>query len=432
MEASADCGHLQIIAAAAISGYSSIQNYVPYTFWHAADSGKIAIINGALNSYRHELLLENAKGIPIFQQHGNEDDNVPAYHSRLLHQILGEASATSKFFELPGKPHWWDGVMTTEPLRDFYRDHLNSDGHGIGRQFELQDFTVVSSAHGDMGPKNGIEILELITPGQLGKIDVKYDRLKSTCTLHTSNVWSFRLPLLFRECGLLSVDGEEFSERPTADFGMTLMSGNDGRWVNGSVLPPLSKRSGRQKGAMDAILRTNGTFDIVYHSPEAKHVALQISRNLCQYYAAGTRILDGYGEAKMWTGSNLISVAVGSDFPSDAHGYHSPIQLVKDRIQITDNFTGRPQGGVHAYESVDGLAAIYLRPLPGERLELVVWGADEEGLDIAARLVPLITGTGQPDFVIIDRSALWKGVEGTLAMGWLDRNWEVTRNSYFS
>lgn len=47
------------------------------------------------------------------------------------------------------------------------------------------------------------------------------------------------------------------------------------------------------------------------------------------------------------------------------------------------------------------MGALFLRPLDGERLELVVWGADVAGLEHAARLVPALTGVGQPDFVIL-------------------------------
>lgn len=180
---------------------------------------------------------------------------------------------------------------------------------------------------------------------------------------------------------------------------------------------------------MDAILRTNGAFHVVHHSPAAKAIALQVSRNLCQYFAADTIISDNYKEASPANG-NVISITIGNDLPRNSYGDH-PIRLFSDRIEIVDNHSGA-RSILHGYGSINGLAAIFLRALPDERLELVVWGVDEASLDIAARLVPLLTGTGQPDFVVADRSMLWKGLEGTLALGWFDGDWEVSRNSYFS
>lgn len=52
-------------------------------------------------------------------------------------------------------------------------------------------------------------------------------------------------------------------------------------------------------------------------------------------------------------------------------------------------------------------------------------------LSQVARLVPLMTGTGQPDFVIADRSAGWRGVDGCV-LGWFDGRWEVRERGGFS
>jgi hypothetical protein len=37
-----------------------------------------------------------------------------------------------------------------------------------------------------------------------------------------------------------------------------------------------------------------------------------------------------------------------------------------------------------------------------------------------------------PDFVIADSTMLWKGIEGTLAMGFFDEHWSVSLNAFFS
>jgi hypothetical protein len=37
-----------------------------------------------------------------------------------------------------------------------------------------------------------------------------------------------------------------------------------------------------------------------------------------------------------------------------------------------------------------------------------------------------------PDFVVTDSTMLWEGVEGTLAMGFLDENWQASSNAIFT
>ncbi|KAK0269661.1 hypothetical protein LTS00_017218 [Friedmanniomyces endolithicus] len=417
----------RIIAAAALSGYSSIQNYVPYSLWRTADPGKTQIAQSALNSYRHELLLENIKAIPVFQQHGEKDDNVPPYNSRLLKQLIYEAEATSDYHEMPGKPHWWDGVMTTEPLKHFLRSQLNTGGPVVAEEPpNLQAFTVVSAGQGTVA-RYGLDILQLLNPGQVGKLRAEYDPLTPSYSISQSNVLSFRIPAWFQECPFISVNGQMLAETPESD-GITsqvVFRHSNGTWLYSSTASDLPPRQGKQLGAMDAILSTRGAFQITHLSPAAQHIALQISRNLCQYFGADTKITNDYNEARAANGSNLITIAIGRDLPTTPE---SPISFSNSRLEIHDQYSPYP----HIYAAANHLAAVWLRPLPDERLDLVVWGADEEGLGIAARLVPLMTGTGQPDFVVADQTMLWKGLEGTLALGYFDVWWKVSRGSYFT
>lgn len=93
----------KVLAAAPVSGYASIQKYVSYELWQPADPRRTAVISASLNSYRHEMLMANARGIPIQQQHGQIDNNVPAYHSRFLAQQLFLAGANSSYNEVEGQ-----------------------------------------------------------------------------------------------------------------------------------------------------------------------------------------------------------------------------------------------------------------------------------------------------------------------------------------
>ncbi|RMX77126.1 hypothetical protein D0869_10116 [Hortaea werneckii] len=413
----------KIIAAAPVSGYSSIQNYVPYTFWRTADPGKDSVIQASLTSYKHELLLENARGIPILQQHGSEDDNVPPYHSRLLSELLEQAGVATEYYEMPGKPHWWDGVMTTKPLRNFYRQVLDAPLKSSSFAHD-NEFAVVSTGQGDMGPKNGVSILSTIASGQLAKIHIVYDPETKDCSLSSSNVHALQLSENFNDCDVIRIDGQQLIESPAISTKGIYLLKEQGIWqaVRKSQLP---SRQASQQGGVNAILKSKGPFYITYLTAPAKKIALQISRNLCQYFAADTVITDDYNQSLDAHPSNLVTVAIGGDLTGILDRANFPIKVFDDHLQILDH-------RLHSYDSHRGLAAAFIRPLPNGRLDLVLWGVDEESLTIAARLAPLMTGTGQPDFVVADRSMLWQGLGGTLALGFFDDEWNVSRNSYFS
>ena len=84
-----------------------------YTLWHGSGLKVMSIVHPSRNSFKHELLAGNLVGLPIFQEHGEIDDNVPVFHSRQMFQLLGEKSIRSSlesieyFNELPSKEHWY-------------------------------------------------------------------------------------------------------------------------------------------------------------------------------------------------------------------------------------------------------------------------------------------------------------------------------------
>lgn len=423
----------KVLAATPLSGYTSISNYVPYHFWRPADPARSAIVQASLNSYRHELLLENARDIPILQQHGSADDNVPAYHSRLMHQLLPQNGAESTYVEMEGKPHYWNGVMTTPPLSRFFETILSRESR-LDANLTIGNFTVVTANPRDTGSKNGVKITGLATPGRLGRVEVRFEEEDSTCNLVTSNVREVQLPARYRQLNSITIDDEVIRLRsPHGSSDITVRRDVHEGWklVNeDGKINQSQARHGRQLGGMDAILRTEGAFQIIAHVSEppkkaVAHAALQISRNLCQYFSADTEIVSEPTSGTNRTG-NVVSNLLAEKVPQTSH--NDAIKIEADRIRIRDAF-----GAIHTYRSRGkGLAAVFLRPLPDERLELVVWGADEASLRIAARLVPTLTGTGVPDFVIADSDMLYEGIEGMLAMGFFGDDWNVSSNAFFT
>ena len=160
-------------------------------------------------------------------------------------------------------------------------------------------------------------------------------------------------------------------------------------------------------GGLDAILRTQGRFTIDNCDRSTMKACLQISRNLMQYYGADAEIVEEAGQTK----GNVVTVIVGDLW--------SKFQREDLPAQVNVGYTSVMRKG--------GGGFICLGRLGRGRLQLIIWGDDAAGLDLMTRLVPTITGAGQPDFVVMDRSARWKGVGGALSMGFFNHDWSRSK-----
>lgn len=411
----------RIIAAVIASGYASIQKYVPYSFWYETDPRRTAIIQATLNSYRHELMLENAKGTSVFVQHGSADDNVPVLHARRMVQLANESGVSVQYTERRGEGHWHDGIMTTEPLKQYYRQQLRKDS---SRDNELK-FDIIVANPADTGSVHGVKIEQLADPGQLGRLRANLTHSQQAHIV-TSNIDAFSLTASLITGKTLQINQQIVHYHVSQDGYVNFTMDDMGSWSEQTSEITGSNRLRRQKnqlGNMDALLRSEGRFTIISHDPTTLAVATQISLNFYQYLAADTSIITAPVPDRPVTG-NIISVGIGLHVTELPDGF--PIVLGPSSIELLG-----PDHSIRYYDSkTHGLAAIFLSPLDDDRLELMVWGADLPSLQVAARLVPMISGAGQPDFVIMTREMLWKGAGGVLAMGFFDSVWGITKSSF--
>lgn len=208
-----------------------LQAYVPYTFWRISDPRVCNILQGSLVDCCHELFVENFAGIPIMQQHGSVDDNVPAYQSRRMAQLISETKWSSSYAELQGKGHWFDTIMTTASLREFYDQILTRKNTNPSLP---QVFTILVANPASMTSRGGIVVDQLITPNQLGRIEVERDQAMSVWTLKTSNILRFHFkPHSLNNLlpDLTIVDGFSITLRQTANFkDEWLVRSADGVW----------------------------------------------------------------------------------------------------------------------------------------------------------------------------------------------------------
>lgn len=185
-----------------------------------------------------------------------------------------------------------------------------------------------------------------------------------------------------------------------------------------------TQRQGRQLGGLNAILDTNNRF-IISTPREAFPLAVQISLSLFQYFGADADII-ATGQVDQPSKGNKISLLLGPKthalFPA---GQFDPISLDKENGLVLRDAHGRTT----RYSSQQGLGAIFLRSNKAGAVELVIWGSDWSGLRNAARLVPTLSGVGQPDFIILDKECAWKGAAGVRALGYFDSFWNITDDS---
>jgi hypothetical protein len=126
---------------------------------------------------------------------------------------------------------------------------------------------------------------------------------------------------------------------------------------------------------------------------------------------------------------NVITVAVGADLPQSSVDMDFPLTINPILGGGTKLSVRNHDGFVHEIQPRHGhLGAAFLRPLPDERLELVVWGQTLEQLWWSSRLVPTLTGVGQPDFIFFDDELRWKGADAA-AIGFFDAWWNISGDS---
>jgi hypothetical protein len=164
---------------------------------------------------------------------------------------------------------------------------------------------------------------------------------------------------------------------------------------------------------------------IRYVDASYRKTAIQISRNLHQYFSADTSVL--YDPTIGTSHGHFITINSGEcDISPCTSDVDFPIQISTDsgrlRIRNSNGQWARPGG------SSAKLGAIFLRPTKQFGPELVIWGETEKLLEQASRLVPMITGAGQPDFIIVRDDSRWRGVDGTY-LGFFDAWWNVSKAS---
>lgn len=196
------------------------------------------MLQSSLVDFQHELLVDNLAGIPLQQQHGSADDNVSVYHSRRMSELIHQSGWFSGYAELEGKGHWFDGVMATIPLCNFYDLLLK---HTARKPNLPQSFTFHVANPANTGSRGGLVVDQLMIPGQIGRLDVDQDATSKSWKVRTSNILRFHfVPLHYNSFRPVSMEIDGYlldlvSEISRAKFWI-VRSGDDGSWQVGNFI----------------------------------------------------------------------------------------------------------------------------------------------------------------------------------------------------
>jgi predicted esterase len=418
-------------ALAPSAGWASFATYVPFTLRRDAtdaDPRLRELWERAMAPDNALAQMAHARGMPVFVLHGAADDNVPAFHGRMLAARAREAGAAVVYREVPAMGHWWDRPETPgvdcvdDPeMMAFLRaqrpaspaDSIFFRSEDLGtcdrrgwirvdaaeRRFCRIE---VEARHAGPAPGAGrgdrtVERLRLRTQGAAG------------VTLALETILPAPDPDLRLE---IEIDGQRLT--PAWEGGSLSLRKERGSWrrvdapLAGPVVGPLKAAffrpfvlvygtggtsqetaAMRRLAVLDAqhwYLRADGFAPVLPDT--AVTDSLSASANLVLYATPGT---------------NRLFERIASRLPIRL----GPAEVALDRARI---------GG-------RSLAVRFTHPNPlgasggGSLLEIVA-GTDMDGLVLATASNPCGSGTGLPDFLVYDAGVRTRGWSALRAAGY--------------
>lgn len=356
--------------------------------------------------------------------------------------------------EIPGKGHWFDGVVDDDVLQTFIGKHLSvPEKPKLAKQFSLVTMNPASS-----GSRGGISIQQLEVPFQLSRLLVEKDIPgKGIWRVRTENVRRIRYRPVFglndRPLQLLIDDStapisipaqlpsglnghidfcsfatgrEQGIAAPETRAATWKRCGKAGFWGGSTV----EERGPDNSGPSSQVL-AGRKLTIVFPEGdrELQHIAVSYSNSL---YITGIAAqvttdsnvslgqLSGSGDSNMVLlgGPNMNQMAK-KQFSS---GYVADVSFHEDSFCISSKCFKEAGTGV-----------AFLSPGPKRTLIFSVAGTDREGMLAAASFLPHSPASNVPEWVVVSKKRGWgfRGIGGVVGLGYWDYGWKLeVRKSY--
>ncbi|KAH8924862.1 alpha/beta-hydrolase [Atractiella rhizophila] len=402
----------EILAAVPASGYTRIDEYIPYHTRHSRflqDPALTSVLLSSLLPYDNALHASNLYGVPVLHRHGDEDDNVPVFHGRVMKHLLQQWShnvSLSQYEEVPGAPHFWPEVFDVPSVQAFL-DKIPVFEAPKQKEWSL----TISTANVDEGgTKFGWRIRGVNVRGQLARLHLTISG--DEAWLSGQNVqsasfdrtlWPGKLRRVHLDDILLDIDedGDEI-------LSFHLKASKHVTETRETHL--------RTSGPVAQILVSNGPLTIVYvNDLRDKRAALRIAHNIWVYLRIDAVVEKWKGS---WTHFKSKGNVVLVDEDGAVQSWGGSLRVQKDTFSINTKAWSKNDFGV-----------ITLLPHPSYTNSPALAVRLTGRLEAVEPLFPIQTGVTVPEFAVVGPTQ-W-GERGVVAAGWYNDEWEVEdRSSY--
>lgn len=369
--------------------------------------------------------------------------------NELFHRLQPSVVGLS---EVPGKGHWFDGVVDDAELQDFIQKYIET----LRKPNLPKQFTIMTMNPGSTGSRGGLRILSLEVVFQIGRLRVELDYSeKGLWKVSTENVRRFRYQavdgivhkptkiLVDASTHPLKIPAAVYEEHEAhIDFCIDSVTDEevfDKRLVVWTICT--DSDSWGKEGSMERGPDTSGPSAqvlsgrkvvVVYPEGDAKllDTAVTYANSL---YIRGV-------SAQVTTDSDVSVGQMESSEDANIVLLGGPGMNRMAQKYYTDGFsadvTFKSQGFclaslrcfLHA-----GTGIAFLSAGPRQTLLYYVAGTDRDGLEAALAYIPHGPASEVPEWIIVSkrRGFGFKGLGGVLGLGYWDHSWKLeVRKSY--
>jgi len=109
-------------------------------------------------------------------------------------------------YEVTGRDHWWDDVLSNDKVQQFLEDNLSPRGPST-EVAPPKSFTFTITTPAECGSLYGWRVHAVRIPGRLARLTI--DIVDGTAAVNTTNVWSFSVDTSVSPISMIAVDGGE-------------------------------------------------------------------------------------------------------------------------------------------------------------------------------------------------------------------------------
>ncbi|CAL1703964.1 unnamed protein product [Somion occarium] len=412
----------RVVAAVPAAAYIKSQAYIPLTLSRSAhymDPSLRSILESSLTPDDNDLFISNLAGTPVLAVHGGDDENVPVWHTREAVSVFKTwyPDANITFKEDAGESHWYPTVFDNDEVQDFIRSAVKQANPADASSLHsASQFTLTVAVPRESGSLNGWRILQLRTPGRLGRLTVEVS--SESVSVKTQNVAAFSIKWSTSFFDTFIIDDSEVNVDFAGEGTQLSFVYNSHRWQVLHSQNLLIQFSGR----MYNIFATAGPLTIIIpnNSSSVQSAAARLAHDLDTYHKLDAEIVYAEAAVRQLTAGSLSQgnlILLGGASNTFTHrllaAKHTVFSMNGEYIRIR----GKPVDPT--------FATLFLHPHSTNPagLVLISFTSNDSALERAMRLFPMRTGITLPDWIMVSDLTDSIGSGGVQAAGVWKNNW---------